>query len=84
MGHTVIGIEFVQEAVEQFFQEQNIKYSVKVVDEFKLFTVKIVFKRKLVFFIFKFISNSKSEDGKIRIYNGDFFKFTKYLFLYLI
>jgi hypothetical protein len=44
MGHTVIGIEFVQEAVEQFFQEQNIKYSVKVVDEFKLFTVKIVSK----------------------------------------
>lgn len=41
LGHTVIGVEFVLEAVEQFFQEQNIKFSVKEMEEFKVFTVKI-------------------------------------------
>ena len=39
MGHNVVGVEFVESAIEQFFQEQNIKFSVKQVDEFKCFTV---------------------------------------------
>ena len=39
MGHTVVGIEFVEEALKQFFQEQNIKYSVSKVDDFMLYMV---------------------------------------------
>lgn len=40
MGHTVIGIEFVESAIEQFFQEQKINFSVKAIDNFKVFIVK--------------------------------------------
>ena len=39
LGHTVVGIEFVEEAIEQFFAENSIKFSAKTVDDFKVFTV---------------------------------------------
>ena len=39
MGHTVIGIEFVEDAIKQFFQEQNIKYTTTKVDDFIVYTV---------------------------------------------
>ncbi len=59
LGHTVIGVEFVESAIEQFFQEQNIKFSVKTVEDFKVFTVKKVFfldfGYDLLFNFFKFI-----------------------------
>jgi thiopurine S-methyltransferase len=38
-GHEIVGVEFVEDAVLQFFAEQNIKYEVKEVENFKLFTV---------------------------------------------
>ncbi len=41
MGHTVVGIEFVEDAIKQFFQEQNIKYTTKNVDEFIVYTVSL-------------------------------------------
>ena len=55
LGHNIVGIEYVEEAVRQFFSEQNIQFTVTEVKDYKLFT---------------------SEDKKIKIYNGDFFKFT--------
>ena len=39
MGHTVIGIEFVEDALKQFFQEQNIKYTTTKVDDFIVYKV---------------------------------------------
>ncbi|RNA26973.1 thiopurine S-methyltransferase [Brachionus plicatilis] len=54
LGHEVVGVEFVQMACEQFFSENNIKFTVKDLGDLKLFS---------------------SEDGRIKIYNGDFFKF---------
>ena len=47
MGHTVIGIEFVEDALKQFFQEQNIKYTTTQVDDFIVFTVFINFMNHL-------------------------------------
>ena len=79
MGHTVVGVEFVESAIEQFFQEQKINFSAKQLDDFKCFTVTKNYLK--IFFLGKkfvnFYSKIKSEDGKIRLYNGDFFKFTK-------
>ncbi|CAF0916760.1 unnamed protein product [Brachionus calyciflorus] len=54
LGHEIVGVEFVEAACEQFFNENNIKYTVSILKNFKLFT---------------------SQNGKIRIYNGDFFNF---------
>ncbi|CAB4033218.1 thiopurine S-methyltransferase-like, partial [Paramuricea clavata] len=31
-GHTVIGIEAVQKAIEDFFKENNISYEIKTID----------------------------------------------------
>lgn len=45
MGHTVIGIEFVEDAIKQFFQEQNIKYTTKNVDDFTLYTVSFKYRK---------------------------------------
>ena len=39
MGHEIIGVEFVQIACEQFFVENNIKYSVSDIKDFKVFKV---------------------------------------------
>ena len=50
MGHTVVGIEFVEEAIEQFFQEQKISFSIKQIEDFKVFTVS--------FYIRKFVNLS--------------------------
>ena len=47
MGHTVIGIEFVEDALKQFFQEQNIKYTTKNVDDFIVYTVSFKYRKKL-------------------------------------
>lgn len=55
LGHRVIGIEVVESAIEQFFQEQKIKFNIKTVDDFKVFS---------------------SEDERVKIYCGDYFKFT--------
>ena len=41
LGHTVVGIEFVETAIEEFFAENNIKFNVKTVDDFKVFSVKL-------------------------------------------
>ena len=38
-GHTVVGIEVAQQAIEEFFQEQGLKYSCEDVRDFKLFKV---------------------------------------------
>ena len=54
MGHTVIGVEFVESAIEQFFQEQNIRFSVKTVEDFKVFTVKKVFVLDFGYDLFNF------------------------------
>jgi len=42
MGHTVVGVEFVENAIEKFFQEQNIKFTVEQIDEFKCFKVNMI------------------------------------------
>ncbi len=42
MGHTVVGVEFVENAIEQFFQGQNIKFTVEQIDEFKCFKVNMI------------------------------------------
>ena len=49
MGHTVIGVEFVESAIEQFFHEQRIKYNIKIIDNFKVFVVKFFNKLNLFF-----------------------------------
>lgn len=54
-GHQVIGVEYVQSPVEEFFAENKIDYTTRQVNDFKLY---------------------ESADKSIRIYNGDFFKFT--------
>ena len=45
MGHEIVGIEYAQIACKQFFEEQNIKYNVSQVNDFKIFTV--------IFFVFE-------------------------------
>ena len=42
LGHTVVGIELVETAIEEFFAENNIKFNVKTVDDFKVFSVKFI------------------------------------------
>jgi thiopurine S-methyltransferase len=49
MGHTVVGIEFVENAIEQFFQEQNIKFTVTTTGDFKVFTVGLFSLKKSIF-----------------------------------
>jgi hypothetical protein len=38
-GYSVVGIEFVKTACEEFFSEQKIEYSVEKVDDYNLFRV---------------------------------------------
>jgi thiopurine S-methyltransferase len=38
-GYEIVGVEFTEDAVLQFFAEQNIKYDVKEINDFKLYTV---------------------------------------------
>lgn len=44
MGHEIVGVEFVQEACEQFYAENGIKYTVKDLKDFKMFTVILYFR----------------------------------------
>jgi len=53
-GHWVVGIEYVQDAIEQFFAESKLTFKITELDGFKLYS---------------------TEDGHIKIYNGDFFQF---------
>ncbi len=40
LGLDVVGVEFVQDAIEQFFNENSITFTMKQLDlDFKLFTV---------------------------------------------
>jgi len=39
-GHQVIGVEYVEDAVLEFFQEQNLEYEVCQCNNFKLYTTK--------------------------------------------
>ena len=39
IGHKIVGVEFVQIACEQFFAENNLKYTVEDIKDFKLFIV---------------------------------------------
>ena len=76
MGHTVIGVEFVEDALKQFFQEQNIKYTVKKVDDFMLYTVYYFLFEMFHMILFNLLKYEQSEDGRLRLYAGDYFKFT--------
>ena len=40
-GHQIIGIEYVENAVVQFFTEQKIEYDTKEVKDFKLYSVNL-------------------------------------------
>lgn len=74
LGHYVVGVEYVEDAVRQFFEEQKIKYQVTKVDEFQLFTVTLnLYFSKLNPTIFLLLF--QSEDGHVKIYQGDFYKF---------
>ncbi len=39
MGHDVIGVESNQKAIEQFFNEMDIKYDIEENDDFKIYKV---------------------------------------------
>ena len=49
MGHTVVGIELAESALVQFFQEQNIKFTVTTTGDFKVFTVGLFSLKKSIF-----------------------------------
>jgi thiopurine S-methyltransferase len=55
MGHQVVGVDLVQTAFEEFFNENKIEYLVKDIDDYKVY---------------------ESKDASIRLYLGDFFKFS--------
>jgi hypothetical protein len=38
-GHEIIGVEYVKEAIEQFFDENKIEYTLKENKGLKLYTV---------------------------------------------
>jgi hypothetical protein len=39
LGHTIIGVEYVEQAALDFFKEHSINYTVKKVKDFKLYSV---------------------------------------------
>ena len=38
IGHEIVGVEYVEDAVIQFFTEQNIEYNISQVGDYKLYT----------------------------------------------
>ncbi len=52
-GYEIVGVEYVEDAVQQFFAEQNIKYEQEQVKDFKLFKATFL----TIWFDWNFIQN---------------------------
>ena len=39
LGHMIVGVEFVQDAIEEFFKENNLSFKLEQIDNFKLYSV---------------------------------------------
>ena len=39
MGHEIVGVEGVKTAVEEFFAENKLEYTIRTVDDFQLYEV---------------------------------------------
>lgn len=49
MGHKIVGVEFVQSAIEQFFKENNLKFTMKKIENFQVYYVILRFLFKIFF-----------------------------------
>lgn len=94
-GHTVVGVEAARPALEEFFEEHSIKYTATDLPDGlgSLLTVSlrmcyksdtgisffIGWRTKLLNWILFF---SQSEDGRIKLYCCDLFKFNRYRHIY--
>ena len=88
MNHTVVGVELVESAIELFFKEHEINFSIQQLDDFKCFTVKkISFHkfslRKRSFVLEKdFFVNKRVKMRKFDYTMGIFSSFQSRIFLF--
>ena len=83
-GHTVVGVDISSAALKTFFQEQNIEFTTQMRQEFTLFKVCVIFAHCFFYvdvadYLVKdcVLCAFQSNDEKIRLYAGDFFKFDR-------